>query len=83
MIGESRAPDETLDARGLLCPLPLVLAAKRLRSAAGGFVLEVFADDPAAPGDFREFCSGGGAELLGVVTVPGARTVFSITIRKT
>lgn len=53
-----------LDARGLLCPLPVLKARKRLLALAPGDVLEVTADDPAAIVDVPHFCAEGGHELV-------------------
>lgn len=53
-----------LDARGLLCPLPVLRAAKRLRGLAPGEVLRMVADDPAAVVDVPHFCAEAGHELL-------------------
>lgn len=55
--------DELLDATGLVCPLPVLRASKRLKAMAAGDVLEIWADDPAAPGDFRQFCKATGHHL--------------------
>lgn len=56
--------DEILDARGLLCPLPVLKARKRLNALATGTVLEMLSDDPAAIIDVPHFCSESGHELL-------------------
>lgn len=56
--------DDDLDARGLLCPLPVLKAAKRLRAMAPGGVLRLVADDPAAVVDVPHFCTEQGHELL-------------------
>ena len=53
-----------LDARGLLCPLPVLKARKRLMALAPGQVLRVVADDPAAQIDIPHFCSEQGHELI-------------------
>ncbi|MHA6261733.1 sulfurtransferase TusA family protein [Arenibacterium sp. CAU 1754] len=55
---------ETLDATGLLCPLPVLKARKRLKSLADGAVLQVLADDPAAIVDVPHFCSEAGHALI-------------------
>jgi tRNA 2-thiouridine synthesizing protein A len=57
--------DADLDARGLLCPLPVLKARKRLVPLARGQVLRVVADDPAALVDIPHFCAEQGHELLG------------------
>ena len=49
--------DAELDARGLLCPLPVLKARKRLHPLAPGQVLRVLADDPAALIDIPHFCT--------------------------
>ena len=57
-------PTETLDALGLLCPLPVLKARKRLKSMPAGSVLRVLADDPAAIIDVPHFCAETGHQLL-------------------
>ncbi|MGJ8623693.1 MAG: sulfurtransferase TusA family protein [Yoonia sp.] len=56
--------DAKLDATGLLCPLPVLKARKRLQALASGQVLQVEADDPAAIIDVPHFCSEAGHTLL-------------------
>ena len=53
-----------LDATGLLCPLPVLKARKRLSTMKSGDVLEMLADDPAAIVDVPHFCAEAGHELL-------------------
>ena len=55
---------ETLDALGLLCPLPVLKARKRLAGLPEGAILKVCADDPAAIIDFPHFCAEAGHALL-------------------
>ncbi|MEM1341513.1 MAG: sulfurtransferase TusA family protein, partial [Pseudomonadota bacterium] len=40
--------DDEIDASGLLCPLPVLKARKRLKSMASGQILALTATDPAA-----------------------------------
>ena len=54
----------TLDAKGLLCPLPVLKARKALKAMAAGEVLEILATDKGAPKDFVAFCDTTGDELL-------------------
>ena len=56
--------DAELDARGLLCPLPVLKARKRLMALAPGGVLRLLADDPAAVVDVPHFCAEQGHDLL-------------------
>lgn len=55
---------ETLDAIGLLCPLPVLKARKRLKSLPAGAILEIWADDPAAMIDIPHFCAEAGHVLV-------------------
>lgn len=57
-------PTAELDATGLLCPLPVLKARKRLKDIAPGETLLVHADDPAAIVDMPHFCAQAGHELL-------------------
>ena len=57
--------DETLDVRGLACPLPVLKARKVLKRLAPGTTLAVLATDPASVIDFRHFCETTAFELLG------------------
>ena len=56
--------DAELDALGLLCPLPVLKARKRLQALSTGQVLRVLADDPAALIDMPHFCTEAGHELV-------------------
>ncbi len=55
---------ETLDAKGLLCPMPILKAAKIMKGFAPGDVLEVFADDEGAIEDFPAWCDQTGNKFL-------------------
>jgi tRNA 2-thiouridine synthesizing protein A len=73
-------PDDELDARGLLCPLPVLKLRKRLRSLDVGAVIAMQADDPAALVDVPHFCTESGHELVSTTDSDGAQIY---TIRKT
>ncbi len=57
--------DEDLDAIGLLCPLPVLKARKRLIGMTPGQVLRLVATDPAAVIDVPHFCAEQGHDFLG------------------
>ncbi len=57
--------DDEIDAIGLLCPLPVLKARKRLKSMAEGGVLRLLTTDPAARIDVPHFCKEAGHELIG------------------
>ena len=52
--------EETLDLRGLKCPMPALLAKKALARLSPGTVLTVLADDPMAVVDIPHMCHGEG-----------------------
>ena len=56
--------DDEVDATGLLCPLPVLRARKRIRALAPGQVLRLIATDPAALIDVPHFCREAGHEIL-------------------
>ncbi|SNR71229.1 sulfurtransferase TusA family protein [Puniceibacterium sediminis] len=53
-----------LDATGLLCPLPVLKARKRLMALSTGEILSLRTDDPAAVIDVPHFCAEAGHQLL-------------------
>ena len=65
------APDSTLDATGLLCPLPVLKARRALKAVPAGGILEVLATDPGATKDFEHFCRTTGCELIEASERPG------------
>ncbi|WP_299783148.1 sulfurtransferase TusA family protein [uncultured Roseobacter sp.] len=66
-----------LDATGLLCPLPVLKARKRLQALAAGETLTMRADDPAAIVDVPHFCAEAGHELVSAMN-EGAVQVYVI-----
>jgi tRNA 2-thiouridine synthesizing protein A len=56
--------DQTLDAKGLNCPLPILKAKKALSAMPAGATLEVLATDPGAVKDFQAFARTTGHELV-------------------
>lgn len=67
-----------LDARGLLCPLPVLKARKRLKALAAGDELHLLADDPAAIVDVPHFCAEAGHELLSHSETDDAAQIYVI-----
>ena len=53
-----------LDARGLMCPLPILKAKKALSDMASGELLKVLATDPGSVRDFQAFARQTGNELV-------------------
>jgi tRNA 2-thiouridine synthesizing protein A len=59
-----RDSEEELDVSGLLCPLPVLRARKRLLAMPQGNVLKVTATDPMSAIDMPHFCSEAGHTLV-------------------
>ena len=68
-----------LDAKGLKCPLPVLRARKAIKSVEIGSELKVLVTDPAAPKDFKAFCSQTGHVLISIKESNG---VFTLVIRR-
>ena len=56
--------DDIVDCEGLLCPLPVLRARKRLLAMAPGTVLCVRATDAMARVDLPHFCTEAGHSYL-------------------
>ena len=56
--------NQTLDARGLNCPLPILRTKKTIAAMNDGEVLEVIATDPGSLKDIQSFCTQTGNELM-------------------
>ena len=55
--------DQTLDARGMNCPLPILRTRKALTGMASGQTLKVLATDPGSVKDMQSFCEQTGHTL--------------------
>ena len=69
--------EHELDAAGLLCPLPVLKARKRLESLKSGDTLKLIATDPASVIDVPHFCNEQGHTLVSHVAENG-RHIFRI-----
>jgi TusA-related sulfurtransferase len=67
-----------LDARGLLCPMPIVKAGKEIKSLAPGEILKILATDRGAIADFPAWADDTGNELLEWHEEAGGVLVFLI-----
>ena len=63
----------TLDTKGLLCPLPVLKARKRLKALAPGDKLKVYTTDPAALIDIPHFCAESGYILESTIEEDGTQ----------
>jgi tRNA 2-thiouridine synthesizing protein A len=72
--------DETLDLRGLKCPLPALLAKKALARLSPGSILTVVADDPMSVVDIPHMCHGQGHAVESVTSRDGY-SEFRLAVR--
>ncbi len=63
-----------VDARGLICPLPVLRARKALTQVAPGACIELRATDPASARDVRAFCDETGHALESAAEESGLLT---------
>ena len=71
--------DQTLDARGLNCPLPILKTRKAMNALIAGQTLQVIATDPGSVKDFEAFCKQTGNQLMSSGQNAGA---FEFLIKK-
>lgn len=76
----SHKPDKTLDAKGLLCPEPVLKTSEAIRTIEVGQILEVQATDPAAKSDITVWAKRTGQELL---NVDEQGELFTFLLRRT
>lgn len=67
-----------IDARGLLCPLPVLRLRKTLNGLEPGATVTLIATDPAAVIDVPHFCNQSGHELLAARPDPTGATEYDI-----
>ena len=56
---------ELLNTKGLFCPAPIYLTAKKIKEMEQGQVLKVLSDDPGILQDMPAWCKASGNELMG------------------
>jgi TusA-related sulfurtransferase len=62
-------PDQTLDAKGLLCPMPIVKLSKAMRELQPSQVILLEATDPGAIPDVMAWAKNTGNPVLAQETV--------------
>ncbi|MDF3852861.1 sulfurtransferase TusA family protein [Paracoccus sp. P2] len=67
-----------IDARGLLCPLPVLRLRKRLMALPRGARVTLLATDPAAVIDVPHFCAESGHRLIGSREVAPGETEYTV-----
>jgi tRNA 2-thiouridine synthesizing protein A len=69
--------DQTLDATGLNCPLPILKTKKALTKMDTGQVLEVISTDAGSVKDMEAFCNQTGNKLISLSEIEG-KYIFTI-----
>ena len=54
-MSDPLTPNESVDARGERCPMPLLMAKRAMRDLPSGAVLEVLSTDAGSERDFESF----------------------------
>jgi tRNA 2-thiouridine synthesizing protein A len=70
---------ETLDCKGLMCPMPIVQLAKKMKTMKVGDELELIANDIGSKEDVPAWCQRTGNQLVGMKEENG---VFTYRIKK-
>ena len=63
--------DDTLDARGLFCPEPVMMLHSAFRDLESGQILKLLATDPSTTRDVPKFCHFLGHKLVQQEEVSG------------
>lgn len=67
-----------IDARGLLCPLPVLRLRKRLVALPPGARVTLLATDPAAVIDVPHFCAESGHRLVETRDTAPGETAYTV-----
>ena len=68
--------DETLDCRGLSCPMPIIKTKKAMAKMKSGQVLEILSTDPGTKNDMPSFAKRAGHEYIGEKDADGFTRVY-------
>lgn len=68
--------DLVLDAKGLMCPEPVMMLHNKVKELKSGGVLQVLATDPSTTRDIAKFCSFLGYTLLSSAEIDGVFTFY-------
>ncbi len=72
-------PDQVLDLKGLLCPMPVVKLSIAIKKLAAGAVIEGIATDPGVMADIPAWARTSGNEL---VSIEQQGKDYHFTVRK-
>ena len=72
--------NETLDCKGLSCPMPMMKLAKAMKGLQSGNVLEMLGTDPGTKSDLPRWCTKTGNAILDESELSGG--IFRFLIQK-
>jgi tRNA 2-thiouridine synthesizing protein A len=70
-------PDETLDVKGKSCPIPVLLAKKKIKTLESGKILEIIGDFPPAKVNLQNFLLTNGHEILEIQEKQGIYHIYT------
>ncbi len=70
-----------LDARNLLCPMPVINTQKRVAILCSGDELEIFCTDPGALSDIPAWCRLEGHEVVSCTEAEDGGCLIHIRVR--
>ena len=70
--------DQTVDCKGLSCPMPMLKVAKAMKGLQSGQVLEMIGTDPGTKSDLPRWCNKSGNTLLETSELPGGVSRYII-----
>jgi tRNA 2-thiouridine synthesizing protein A len=71
--------DLELNAKGLMCPEPVMMLHVKVKEMEAGQILKILATDPSTTRDIKKFCTFLGFEFLSADEIDG---VFEYHIKK-
>ncbi len=71
---------ETLDCKGLSCPMPMMKLAKAIKGLGTGDILEMLGTDPGTKSDLPKWCEKTGNKIVEESEIEGG--VFRYLIEK-
>ena len=72
--------DQTLDCKGLSCPMPMMKLAKAMKGLKSGEILEMIGTDPGTKSDLPRWCEKSGNTLIEEGELDGG--IFRFLIKK-
>ncbi len=79
-MSDTIKPDQVLDLKGLLCPMPVVKLQLAIKKLAPGAIIEGIASDPGVMADIPAWSRSSGNELL---SIQQQGKEYHFTVKKT